>query len=57
MTKVREYFSSKYNKEGPAYLQGVLRTIDKLPPEDEEDVPVFKEGEVYEPSEPEVVEK
>ena len=57
MTKVREYFKNKYDKNGPAYLQGVLRTIEKLPPEDEEYIPVVKEGEVYEPSEQEVIEK
>lgn len=39
MNKVREYFKNKYDKSGPAYLQGVLRTIGKLPPEDEEIVP------------------
>jgi hypothetical protein len=39
MTKVREYFKEKYDKNGPAYLKGVLRTIQKLPPEDEETVP------------------
>ena len=43
MTKVGDYFKPKYNKRGPAYLQGVLRTIDKLPPEDEELVPDRKE--------------
>lgn len=48
MTKVREYFKEKYNKEGPAYLQGVLRTINKLPPEDEESVPDTPEEEVIE---------
>lgn len=39
MNAVREYFNKKYDKKGPAYMQGVLRTIDKLPPEDEETVP------------------
>lgn len=39
MNAVREYFNAKYNKKGPAYLQGVLRTLGKLPPEDEELVP------------------
>lgn len=39
MTKVRDYFKDKYDKNGPAYLQGVLRTINKLPLEDEEDIP------------------
>lgn len=39
MTKVRDYFSSKYDKRGPVYLQGILRTLGKLPPEDEELVP------------------
>lgn len=37
MTKVQEYFNNKYDrKNSPAYLQGVLRTIDKLPPEHDE---------------------
>lgn len=45
MTKVREYFNKKYDKENsPAFLQGVLRTINKLPPEEEDD----KEEEVVE---------
>lgn len=39
MTKVRDYFKDKYDKSGPAYMQGILRTIQKLPPEDEETVP------------------
>ncbi len=39
MTKVRDYFKAKYDKKGPAYLQGILRTLGKLPPEDEELVP------------------
>lgn len=39
MTQVRDYFKEKYDKNGPAYLQGVLRTIDKMPLEDEEAVP------------------
>jgi hypothetical protein len=43
MTKVRDYFKSKYDKKGPAYLQGVLRTIGELPHEDEELVPENKE--------------
>ena len=43
MSKIRDYFREKYNKKGPAYVQGVLRTIDKLPPEDEELVPEEKE--------------
>lgn len=43
MTQVREYFKEKYDKNGPAYMQGVLRTIDKLPPEDEEAVPDHKD--------------
>ena len=42
MTKVRDYFAAKYDKKGPAYLQGVLRTLRILPPEDEELVP-FKD--------------
>ena len=48
MTKIRDYFKKKYDKKGPAYLQGVLRTLDMLPPEDEEIVPEHKEGEVFE---------
>jgi hypothetical protein len=52
MTKVREYFNEKYDKNGPAYMQGVLRTIGKLPPEDEEqikkDLPDRPEEEVLE---------
>jgi len=36
MNAVRDYFKKKYDRNGPAYLQGVLRTIDKLPPEHEE---------------------
>jgi len=43
MSKIKDYFKEKYNKNGPAYVQGVLRTIDKLPPEDEESVPEEKE--------------
>ncbi len=43
MTKVREYFNEKYDKNGPAYLQGVLRTIQKMPAEDEELVLKTKE--------------
>ena len=39
MNKVREYFKEKYDKNGPAYLQGVLRTLGRLPKEDEENVP------------------
>lgn len=39
MNAIREYFNDKYNKKGPAYIQGVLRTLGKLPPEDEELVP------------------
>lgn len=35
MTKIRDYFKQKYDKNGPAYLQGVLRTIDKLSLEEE----------------------
>jgi hypothetical protein len=35
LTKVRDYFKEKYDKNGPAFLPGVLRTIDKMPPEDE----------------------
>jgi hypothetical protein len=42
MNKVRDYFKAKYDKTGPAYLQGVLRTINKLPAEDEESVPENK---------------
>ena len=38
-TQVREYFNEKYDKNGPAYMQGVLRTIGELPAEDEECVP------------------
>lgn len=55
MTKVRDYFKEKYDKSGPAYLQGVLRTLDRLPPEDEEKVPDHKEAEWEQ--EVEVVEK
>jgi hypothetical protein len=36
LSTVRDYFKDKYDKNGPAFLQGVLRTIDKLPPEHEE---------------------
>lgn len=43
MTKIRDYFNAKYDKKGPAYLQGILRTLGKLPAEDEELVP-GKEG-------------
>lgn len=43
MTKVRDYFKEKYDKNGPAYLQGVLRTIGKLPPEDEDEEAPKKE--------------
>ena len=43
MTKVRDYFKSKYDKNGPAYLQGVLRTIDALPIEDQEAESLRKE--------------
>ena len=39
MTKVRDYFNKKYDRKGPTYLQGVLRTLRILPPEDEESVP------------------
>ena len=39
MNKVRDYFKEKYDKKSPAYLQGVLRTLRILPPEDEESVP------------------
>lgn len=42
MIKVRDYFKSKYAKNSPEYLKGVLRTIGKLPPEDEVDEPVEK---------------
>jgi hypothetical protein len=52
MNQVRDYFKKKYDKTGPAYLQGVLRTIDKLPEEDEETVPDHDA-----PRESEVVEK
>lgn len=56
MSKVRDFFMSKYDKKNsPAYLQGVLRTIDKLPPEHEESVPDHDEA-VWE-QEKEVVEK
>lgn len=34
---VRDYFNSKYAKNAPEYLVGVLRTIDKLPAESDED--------------------
>lgn len=42
MNKVRDYFKAKYDKRGPSYLQGVLRTIGELPSEDEELVPERK---------------
>lgn len=48
MTRIRDYFKEKYDKHGPAYLQGVLRTIGKLPPEDEEIVPDTPKDEVVE---------
>jgi hypothetical protein len=35
---VREYFKSKYAKNAPEYLQGVLRTLGELPPEKEEEL-------------------
>lgn len=54
MTKIREYFNDKYDKNGPAYLKGVLRTIGKLPPEDEEGI---KENLPDRVDEDEVVEK
>ena len=53
---VRAYFNEKYDKKNsPAYLQGVLRTLNKLPAEDEEPVPDHDEA-VWE-KETEVVEK
>jgi hypothetical protein len=55
MTKVRDYFKDKYDKNGPAYLQGVLRTLGKMPHEDEESVPDHDEAK-WEQTE-EVVEK
>lgn len=55
MNKVRDYFREKYDKKGPAYMQGVLRTLGQLPPEDEEAVPSHDEA-VWE-DQKEVVEK
>lgn len=55
MNQVRAYFNEKYDKKGPAYMQGVLRTINKLPVEDEEAVPDHDEA-VWE-QQKEVVEK
>ena len=48
MTNIRDFFKKKYDRNSPAYLQGVLRTLGVLPHEDEESVPTNKEGEVYE---------
>jgi hypothetical protein len=44
---VRDYFNKKYDKKNsPQYLQGVLRTLNILPPEDEESVPSEGKGVV-----------
>lgn len=48
MTKVGDYFREKYNKDGPAYLQGVLRTLGVLPKEDEEKIKDGLKNEVLE---------
>lgn len=43
MTAIRDYFKNKFDKNGPSYIQGVLRTIDKLPDEDKDLEPLRKE--------------
>lgn len=43
-TKVSEYFNGRYDKTGPAYLQGVLRTLGALPKEDENILPKIKDN-------------
>lgn len=43
MTKVRDYFKEKYDKNGPAFLEGVLRTINKMPGEEKEELEVEEE--------------